>query len=72
MAIAMTPPVSDTAWHLFFLKLHPSIGIVQQIVRHRDCTAVLKAKLANVPERVLHVAPLRLSLQNALFPNPCD
>ena len=62
--LAMTPPGSKGAWHMSFSGTAPAGN--QQM----DCTAVPSARLAKVPERILHVAPLGFPSLNALLPNP--
>ena len=66
LAIAMTSPGSETAWHF------SSSGTKPDVNQSMDCSSVPSAWLAKVPDRILHVAPLRSPSLNALFPNPYD
>ena len=66
LAIAMTSPGSETAWHF------SSSGTKLDDNQSMDCSSVPSAWLAKVPDRILHVAPLRSPSLNALFPNPYD
>ena len=60
----MTSPGSETAWHFFSSGTEPDDN------QRKDCSLVPSAWLAKVPERILHVVPLRSPSLNALFPNP--
>ena len=62
----MTFPGSETAWHF------SSSGTEPDKNQGMDCSSVPSAWFAKVPDRILHVAPLRSLSQNALFPNPYD
>ena len=64
MAIAMTSPGSETAWHF------SSSGTEPDDNQRMDCSSVPSAWLAKVPERILHVAPLRSPSLNACFQIP--
>ena len=62
----MTSPGSETAWHFSSSGTKPDDNQIM------NCSSVPSAWLAKVPNRILHVAPLRSASLNAFFPNPYD